>query len=84
MSQHSARGGAWDTLRRSVLERDGHICQHCGADATEADHIIPRSMGGLDVAENIVASCKRCNATRGARPLIRTAGFNPRWLDGLW
>jgi 5-methylcytosine-specific restriction endonuclease McrA len=83
MSKHSARGPEWDALRLAVLERDNYTCMHCGRPATEADHVIPRSKGGRDVMENLVASCKRCNATRGDRELVRISGFNPRWLDGL-
>lgn len=30
-----------------------------------ADHLIPRSLGGPDTRENIVAACRRCNCKRG-------------------
>lgn len=83
MSQHSSRGPAWEALRKAVLERDGYICQHCGAEATDADHLIPKAMGGTDVMENLVASCKPCNSKRGAKLLVRSAGVNARWLDAL-
>jgi 5-methylcytosine-specific restriction endonuclease McrA len=86
MSQHGARGAAWGPLRKAVLERDSYVCQHCGADATEANRIVPRSMGGMDVMdvmENLVASCKPCSARRGGRALVRSSEVNPRWLDSL-
>lgn len=83
MSQHSSRGAAWESVRLFVLERDNHICQHCGREATTADHIVPKSKGGKDVPENLVASCVTCNSKRGDKDLVRASGFNPRWLDGL-
>lgn len=40
-------------------------CMHCGADGgLTMDHLIPRSRGGGDDAENIVTCCKRCNSER--------------------
>lgn len=85
MSVHSSRGAKWVSLRQSVLERDNHTCMHCGALATEADHVIPKAKGGEDRMDNLVASCKSCNARRGAKSLIRQTWFNPRHLpDGLW
>lgn len=85
MSQHSARGASWQALRRAVLERDNFTCVYDGAVATEADHIVPRSKGGEDSMENLVASCKPCNARRQAKTLERATWFNPRHLpDGLW
>lgn len=84
MSKGSSRGPKWEALRKAVLERDGYICQHCGQEATEADHVVPKALGGRDEMSNLVASCKPCNTKKGATPLLRTSGFNPRWLDGLW
>ncbi len=83
MSVHSSKGAKWDALRLAVLERDNYICMHCGNEATEADHIIPKSKGGKDAMDNLVASCKPCNAKRGDTLLTRVSGFNPRWLSSL-
>ena len=55
--------------RRNVLERDRHACQYCsyrGEDLT-LDHVIPRSRGGGDTWENLVAACVRCNVKKGNR-----------------
>lgn len=84
MSKHSARGSHWEAVRLAVLERDNYICQHCGKEATEADHIIPKSKGGRDHMDNLIASCKPCNARRGDALLLRSSGFNPRWLSSLF
>ncbi len=55
--------------RRNILERDQHICQYCRAKNGQLtlDHIIPRSRGGQDTWENLVAACVRCNVKKGNR-----------------
>ena len=58
--------------RRSVFVRDGHRCQYCGAAAENIDHVIPRSRGGEHVWENVVASCRPCNAAKEDRLLSET------------
>ncbi|MFT4211497.1 MAG: HNH endonuclease [Microbacterium sp.] len=53
--------------RRGVLRRDGHHCAYCGKSATTIDHVMPRSRGGKDTWENLVACCLRCNNVKGDR-----------------
>lgn len=53
--------------RRGVLRRDGFRCVYCGGHATTVDHVLPRSRGGPDSWENLVACCVRCNNTKGDR-----------------
>ncbi len=53
--------------RRGVLRRDGHRCGYCGSAATTIDHVLPRSRGGADTWENLVACCLRCNNLKGDR-----------------
>jgi hypothetical protein len=53
-------------VRTHVLARDQHVCRWCGGRATECDYIVALAHGGAMSADNAVASCKRCNATRGA------------------
>ena len=55
--------------RRAVFARDGHRCQYCGASAENIDHVIPRSKGGSHAWENVVASCRPCNARKRDRML---------------
>ncbi|MDE3207202.1 MAG: HNH endonuclease [Acidobacteriota bacterium] len=50
--------------RRAVFARDGHRCQYCGAAAENIDHVIPRSRGGAHAWDNVVASCRPCNARK--------------------
>lgn len=53
--------------RRGVLRRDGQRCGYCGSTATTVDHVLPRSRGGADSWENLVACCLRCNNEKGDR-----------------
>ncbi|MFG6403553.1 MULTISPECIES: HNH endonuclease [unclassified Microbacterium] len=53
--------------RRGVLRRDAHRCAYCGKAASTIDHVQPRSRGGKDTWENLVACCLRCNNVKGDR-----------------
>ncbi|MEO5535699.1 MAG: HNH endonuclease [Pseudolysinimonas sp.] len=53
--------------RRGVLRRDLQRCAYCPASATTIDHVQPRSRGGADSWENLVACCLRCNNLKGDR-----------------
>src|SRR5690606_20279039 len=53
--------------RRGVLRRDGQRCAYCASGATTIDHVVPRSRGGSDSWENLVACCLRCNNMKGDR-----------------
>jgi hypothetical protein len=54
-----------------VLRRDGYVClmprdgHRCGAPATSADHIVPRSLGGSDEPDNLRAACLPCQLRQG-------------------
>ena len=67
MTLHSARksnSAHWKKIRQRILRRDLWECYWCGADANTVDHIVPVAKGGLDVDENLVASCKKCNYSK--------------------
>ena len=53
--------------RRGVLRRDNSRCGYCAGSATTIDHIMPRSRGGKDSWENLVACCLKCNNLKGVR-----------------
>lgn len=53
--------------RRGVLRRDEFRCCYCARGATTIDHVLPRSRGGADSWENLVACCLACNNTKGDR-----------------
>ena len=48
-------------LRSFIFGRSNGKCVYCGAEATEIDHVIPRSNGGTNSTYNLVASCRSCN-----------------------
>ncbi|MGP0128527.1 MAG: HNH endonuclease [cyanobacterium endosymbiont of Rhopalodia musculus] len=55
--------------RRNIFERDRHTCQYCNyrGEQLTLDHIIPRSRGGEETWENLVAACVRCNVKKRNR-----------------
>jgi 5-methylcytosine-specific restriction endonuclease McrA len=55
--------------RRGVLRRDGHSCAYCSRLANTIDHVQPRSKGGRDTWENLVACCFACNNRKGDKTL---------------
>jgi 5-methylcytosine-specific restriction endonuclease McrA len=63
--------------RRAVFARDGHRCQYCGAAAENIDHVVPRSRGGRHAWDNVVASCRPCNA-RKRDHLLEDSGMKLR------
>jgi 5-methylcytosine-specific restriction endonuclease McrA len=60
--------------RRAVFARDHGRCQYCGRPAENLDHVMPRSRGGEHSWDNIVASCRPCNARKEDR-LPRECGL---------
>ena len=60
--------------RRLIFEQAGGLCHWCGCetflvhvntwDRATIDHVIPRSHGGPDTADNLVNACNRCNNRR--------------------
>lgn len=67
-----------DLERQAVYERDGFVCQLCddpvdvnldSRDAMSAtlDHIVPRSLGGLNEPANLRLAHRSCNSKRGNR-----------------
>ena len=59
--------------RKNLLLRDHSSCQYCGStrDLT-IDHVIPRSKGGGDTWDNLVACCDKCNVSKGNKYLHET------------
>ncbi|NND71455.1 MAG: HNH endonuclease [Rhodothermales bacterium] len=54
--------------RKNVLRRDRYKCQYCGRrDKLTIDHVQPKSRGGRDTWENLVAACVPCNNRKGNR-----------------
>ena len=71
--------------RRGVLRRDGNRCTYCGRSANTIDHVQPRSRGGRDTWENLVAACLKCNNKKSDKTLDEIGwqlGFVPRMPQG--
>jgi 5-methylcytosine-specific restriction endonuclease McrA len=70
--------------RRSILHRDKNQCGYCGGAATTIDHIFPKSRGGLDTWDNLIAACLPCNQRKRNRT-PEEAGMRllwpTRWAD---
>ena len=50
--------------KKNILKRDAYTCQYCGRNSGERmtiDHVVPKSLGGRTVWENVVSACRACN-----------------------
>ena len=75
---NGGRGSKWirPEKRASLYASDGHRCVYCQRDLSEGDpsartldHVVPRELGGLNVAQNLVTACLTCNAQPRDMPL---------------
>ena len=54
-------------------------CVFCSAlDDLQDDHLIPRSRGGRDESDNLVLSCRACNASRGNKGIFEWLGLKKK------
>ena len=60
----------WKDIRLRVLARDGRVCYLCQGEATQVDHIVPRTkMGDMWDMDNLAAVCRTCNIKKGDKQL---------------
>lgn len=59
---------SWHQTRKTVLDRDGHECRHCGEEERAAGgvglhvhHIKMRDAGGSDDPSNLITLCEECH-----------------------
>ena len=70
-----------EVSRRRIMARDSFECQFvvdgniCTSRATTVDHVYPRSLGGADSWENLVAAC----GTHNRRKSNKTMDQLPHW-----
>jgi hypothetical protein len=71
------------------LERD-RACIYCGGkrDLT-IDHLIPKSRGGPDIADNAILACRSCNLSKGDKGVYEWYGLErrneiPRIVEGKY
>ena len=53
-------------FRRRIFAEWNHQCAYCTDPADTLDHVLPRSRGGLTVAENLIPACRRCNGAKSS------------------
>ncbi len=57
--------------RQNIIWRDNNQCQYCAnhfsTDKLTMDHVLPKSRGGKNTWENLVAACMKCNQKKGSR-----------------
>jgi len=68
------------TIREWQREHElSNECVFCGAkEELETDHLIPKSRGGPDSADNLVLSCKACNTSRNDRGVFEWLGLKKK------
>jgi 5-methylcytosine-specific restriction endonuclease McrA len=52
-----------------LCARYDYKCASCGKEEQTVDHIIPLSVGGLNIIDNIQPLCKSCNCSKGAKTI---------------
>jgi 5-methylcytosine-specific restriction endonuclease McrA len=57
--------------KKNLFNRDNGMCQYCSKKLTKAsftiDHVLPKSRGGKNTWENMVACCRNCNVKKKNR-----------------
>src|SRR5512139_3253727 len=60
-------------LRDKIINRDGFVCAYSGEKIdpwdAEIDHVVPRSMGGMAVPQNLVVASSKMNRLKSDLPL---------------
>ncbi len=72
----------WSTaVREWVKEHEIRgLCAYCGSAAgLSVDHLLPRSRGGPDAADNAVLACRNCNSSKGDRGIYEWFGLEMRY-----
>lgn len=59
----------WMKVRERILVRDECLCRYCGDWADTVDHVLPIVRGGPNDDDNLVACCRYCNTSKGAKPV---------------
>ena len=67
-NQNFRNSSEWRDLRKSIIDASNGRCHYCqnNMNMVFVDHVIPRSRGGSDTLENLVACCSSCSARKGA------------------
>ena len=76
-------GWQWVKLRAHVLRRDYYLCQPCQTagrttQATQVDHIIPKSQDGSDDMANLQSICDECHVAKTKLEAAQAQGRRQR------
>jgi len=63
-------GAVWRKLRLLVL-REEPLCRHCGAAATDVDHVVPLAAGGTNDRGNLCPLCHGCHSRKTVQDRLR-------------
>lgn len=72
------------------MKSEENCCEYCRVSMDLSwDHLVPRSKGGPDTAENHVLACKHCNFSKGSKGLYEWYGLSrkdeiPRLVAGKY
>lgn len=56
-----------DFTYQHLLDIRSQECFYCGGPGGSADHLVPRSRGGLDRLDNLVPACLACNKAKNTK-----------------
>jgi hypothetical protein len=63
-------GSMIDDEKVKIIHSD--ICAYCGKSSDiSIDHLIPKSKGGTNCADNLIRVCKHCNSSKGAKDMLQ-------------
>lgn len=67
------RGRITNRLRFDTLAKCGFRCHYCGVSAAVetlvVDHVLPVTLGGQTMPENLVAACQPCNEGKSSKTI---------------
>ena len=60
--QKNMSGQEWFDYKNTIIARDNHTCQKCGATKRlQVHHIVPLRHGGNDEPSNLITVCPKCH-----------------------
>lgn len=81
-SRHESSAENGTGLERALPDQP--LCAYCGERTScGLDHILPKSRGGGDGSENLVAACRKCNSAKGTMlpsEWVVSGGYVPEML----
>lgn len=83
-------GGPWGAIKALTASHKVHggRCYYCQQPVEKGgatiDHVQPKSRGGSDEIQNLVLSCKPCNAAKGNQAIeFYNPGAGKEWLEAV-